>query len=362
MKQKIAIFGGSFDPFHTDHLEIINECINTLNFDFVWVLPTFLSPFKIKVHATDKHRINMINIAIKDLKNVTLNTFEIDKKESNTFKTVSYFIKNNPDFDFEFIMGSDQVGSFERWYNHDELKKIIKFVVFKRNNDVDLNIVKNNGWDLREFKNKNLSSSRIRSLINIDGQIEELNQYAVDNLLFIEERLSMTKKRFDHSINVGITAKELALKFDKDNSNIALIAGTLHDVAKELSDSELKLLIEGIDVELLKEPKPVWHSFAGRKLLQTKWKITDNKILDAVFKHTVGSENMSTLDKIVFCADKISSERDYDGVEKFRSLVFENLDAGFKALLKQQYDVAVKKHGINNVGNQLLKTYKKYIN
>lgn len=362
MKQKIAIFGGSFDPFHTDHLEIINECINSLNFNFVWIVPTHLSPFKIKVHCTDEQRIEMIKIGIKNVENVKINTFEIDQKESNTFKTISYFKSQYPDIDFTFIMGSDQVKDFHKWNNAKDLKKLIDFIVFEREEKVDLNIIKENKWELREFKNKHISSTKIRSLVQIEDQISELNEYSIKHLLFLDERLTVSKKRFDHSINVGLMAKQLASKFDIENEENAYIAGTLHDVAKELNDNELETLIKQINVELLKEPKQVWHSFAGSKLLESKWKISNKKILNAVFSHTVGTTEMSTLDKIVFCADKISVERDYPGVENMRKLVMEDLELGFKELLKQQYEVAVKKHGTKNVGRLLEQTYKKYIN
>ncbi|SYV95965.1 putative nicotinate-nucleotide adenylyltransferase, partial [Mycoplasma putrefaciens] len=36
MKKKIALFGGSFDPFHTDHLNIAKSCYQNLGFDEVW--------------------------------------------------------------------------------------------------------------------------------------------------------------------------------------------------------------------------------------------------------------------------------------------------------------------------------------
>ncbi|QHX35962.1 nicotinate-nucleotide adenylyltransferase [Spiroplasma sp. TIUS-1] len=361
MNKKVAIFGGSFDPFHSDHLGIINECINSLNFDSVWVVPTHLSPFKTKVHCTDEQRIAMIKIGINNLSNVEINTYEIDGGEIGTFKTVSYFKNEYPDIDFKFIMGSDQIQNFNKWSNSDKLREIIDFIVFERENTTDKKTIDINNWELHQFKNSNLSSTKIRSLVQIEDQIPELNKYAIENLLFLEDRLILSKKRFDHSINVGLMAKKLAEKFDVENINKAWISGTLHDVAKEMDYFEMEMLINQTNKKLLEEPKPVWHGFAGAKLLETKWMIKDKDILNAVFNHTVGSEHMTKLDKIVFCADKISIERNYDGVEEIRKLIFSNLDEGFKEILKRQYEFAIKKNGINNVGVMLKKTYKKYI-
>jgi len=87
----------------------------------------------------------------------------------------------------------------------------------------------------------------------------------------------------------------------------------------------------------------------------------DEEIIQAVFNHTVGKQNMSLLDKIVFCADKISSERNYDGVKEFRELCFKDLNQGFKTLLKNQYDQVVNKNQNHEVGERLAKTYQYYI-
>jgi len=87
----------------------------------------------------------------------------------------------------------------------------------------------------------------------------------------------------------------------------------------------------------------------------------DEEIIQAVFNHTVGDQNMSLLDKVVFCADKISSERNYQGVETFRELCFEDLNQGFKALLKNQYNQVMTKEANHKVEGKLAKTYQYYI-
>ena len=50
------------------------------------------------------------------------------------------------------------------------------------------------------------------------------------------------------------------------------------------------------------------------------------EILSAISKHTVGSENMSMLEKIVYIADHIESDRRFKGVEKIRRHAFSNID------------------------------------
>ncbi|MCD0153303.1 HD domain-containing protein, partial [Streptococcus agalactiae] len=54
--------------------------------------------------------------------------------------------------------------------------------------------------------------------------------------------------------------------------------------------------------------------------IQEDLAIKDQDILAAIAKHTVGSAQMSTLDKIVYVADYIEHNRDFPGVEEAREL------------------------------------------
>ena len=52
----------------------------------------------------------------------------------------------------------------------------------------------------------------------------------------------------------------------------------------------------------------------------------DEEILTAVRYHTTGRSNMTLLEKVIFIADFIGKERDYDGVEVMREKAFRSLD------------------------------------
>ena len=54
--------------------------------------------------------------------------------------------------------------------------------------------------------------------------------------------------------------------------------------------------------------------------------IDDQEIIDAIRYHTTGRANMTLLDKVIFIADFISADRDYDGVDKMRKLADKNLE------------------------------------
>ena len=71
----------------------------------------------------------------------------------------------------------------------------------------------------------------------------------------------------------------------------------------------------------------------------------NEEILDAVKYHTIGSENMSTLSKIIYLADAIEAGRTWDGVEKARELAKKDLD---KALI---YEIKTKLEYLLSIEN-----------
>lgn len=139
---------------------------------------------------------------------------------------------------------------------------------------------------------------------------------------------SITKKRFIHSLNVMELAAELAAAHGIDQEKAA-IAGLLHDCAKNIeADESLRLCeefqIDIIDVERL-QPK-LLHGKVGAVLATKEYGVEDEEILDAIRHHTLGRENMTTMDKIVFIADYVEPGRNFEGIEELRELAFTDLD------------------------------------
>jgi nicotinate-nucleotide adenylyltransferase len=361
--RRIALFGGSFDPIHTDHVNIIKACRDDLHFDEVWIVPAFVNPFKNISTSSVAQRLAMIEMAIKDLPYARISQFEISKQKSSyTYDTILHFKRRYPDDQFTFIMGSDQLDNFESWNFFDELIAAIDFKIFKRSDQYNHAIATKYQLEVFDFENNYLSSTKIRNLESLDLQIKPVNDYINNNLMYLYERLEtkMDEKRYYHSLNVGQMALELA-QLNGVDLNKAMIAGTLHDVAKRWPVEKMRSYLAKYASDLLTEPEPIWHSFVGALHIKHDWLFDDEEIYSAIFKHTVGDKTMSPLDMIVFCADKISLERDYPGVQEFRTLVKADLRLGFKELLRNQVEVAAKKHGQDAIGSQIMTTYQHWI-
>jgi predicted HD superfamily hydrolase involved in NAD metabolism len=140
--------------------------------------------------------------------------------------------------------------------------------------------------------------------------------------------------RYNHSCEVAYIAKNLA-KIHKQNIHHAETAGLIHDCAKHLEPTDFKKY--GIDTKKIpnynfiisKTPK-VLHSYTGVQFASKVFKIKDKNILSAIKKHTTGSQNMSTMDKIIYIADVLDPARKFKQLDKIKKYAYTDLD---KALL-----------------------------
>lgn len=144
-----------------------------------------------------------------------------------------------------------------------------------------------------------------------------------------ELRKILSEKRYVHSLGVADEAKKLAAKYGVDE-NRAYIAGLVHDCAKEVPPQDMEGILKrkyGVSVDIMSKLTPkILHGVLGACEAQSKFGIYDPEILDAVKYHTTGKGNMSMLAKIIYIADYIEPNRDFDGVRELRSLAYRDID------------------------------------
>lgn len=149
----------------------------------------------------------------------------------------------------------------------------------------------------------------------------------IDLELIAAQKLS--PRRLEHTLRVADSAKELAGKYGADKTK-AHTAALLHDIMKDTPPEEQLYLIEksGIILTCIDRASPkIWHSIAGAAYLRGELGIADGDIYNAVYYHTTGRAGMSLLEKVIYIADYISTDRTYDGVEEMRTLAEESLEA-----------------------------------
>lgn len=149
----------------------------------------------------------------------------------------------------------------------------------------------------------------------------------------IRERLS--DFRYIHSLEVAKSAKALAEKYGYDTEK-AYLAGLSHDVLKELTEQEFAEFFERENIilsDVEKNAPKLWHSIAGAEYLRKTYGF-DDEIISAVRYHTTGKKNMTTGEKILFVADFISLDRNYNGVEDMRERALVSLEKAMEEGLR----------------------------
>ena len=146
--------------------------------------------------------------------------------------------------------------------------------------------------------------------------------------LIAKVKEQVSEKRFKHILGVEQAALELAQANDYELEK-ASVAALVHDYAKERSEAEFKAMIPqaGLEQDLLNWNNFIWHGVVGAEIIKKELQITDEEILNAVRRHTVGAKEMTTLDQIVYVADYIEPGRDFPGVDQARQIAAKSLRA-----------------------------------
>ena len=180
-----------------------------------------------------------------------------------------------------------------------------------------------------------------------------------DQLLVKMQQL-LPEKRLKHCLGVEQTAIELAERFGVDREKAGL-AGILHDYAKKLSDEEFLALIDKYDLapKLKDWGNNVWHGLVGVYKIREDLGLSDPEILRSIEIHTVGSAQMSDLDKVVYVADYIEPNRDFPGVEEAREIACISLNRA--VAYETAHTVEYLAHKGLPIFPQTLETYNAYV-
>ncbi|WP_438433256.1 bis(5'-nucleosyl)-tetraphosphatase (symmetrical) YqeK [Gorillibacterium sp. sgz500922] len=152
-------------------------------------------------------------------------------------------------------------------------------------------------------------------------------------------RRELPAKRWQHTLGVMQSARELARKFGADPDK-AELAGLLHDYCKYWPTERQRLVILESDLpnELLQYDKPLWHAPVGAYVVSKEFGIDDEEVLDAIRYHTSGRVGMTMLEKVVCLADYMEPGRDYPEVAAIRKLaetsVEKALVAGYDSTMR----------------------------
>lgn len=174
---KIALFLGSFNPFHNGHLEVIKIALNDFKMDEVIIVPTMQNPWKEeKVLDIDKRKFIIywsikfnedFNIIINWERGIPSIYIDLIEKELTppyySYATL-HALKNKYYNDEIFVLcGEDTIKDIPNWMNGEQIIQDYNFLIVDRSED-------------------SISSSYIRDMIKRGGTI---NEYVSPNVIDI---------------------------------------------------------------------------------------------------------------------------------------------------------------------------------
>lgn len=354
---KKILFGGAFDPIHLGHIHIAERASEQIDADVIFI-PSKVSVWKIQSTSVE-HKIKMLELSINDNPRFSIDRYEVDNGNQMTYsiETVTYFTKKYPNDTFYYLIGADHVNSFHKWRGAEEIAKMVQIIFYARP-EYELNQENIKKFNMKQIVGelKSISSTDIRHLDSLELKKEVIDYIVTNNLYFVPKiHEFLREKRFNHSVSVANLAYQIAKKHNLDHPDKAYIAGLLHDIGKEI---EQYPIMDEHYKEYLDLPKFAYHQFASEHIAKKEFEIEDPDILSAIRNHATGNKNMSTLDKIIYAADKIEPTRGFDSSELI-SAMMEDIDKGFKTVLAANKEFLIEHRGdiYNRLTSNCFKQY-----
>ncbi len=135
MQQRLAIFGGTFDPIHIGHLAIAEDARWALGADQVLFVPAAQQPLKRgqMPGATAAQRLQMVQLAVADNGHFAVSDAEVRRGGmSYTVDTVAAIKHEAPEAELFFVLGADAIALLPRWHRIEDLIEMCRFAVLRR--------------------------------------------------------------------------------------------------------------------------------------------------------------------------------------------------------------------------------------
>ncbi|MEM9185228.1 MAG: nicotinate-nucleotide adenylyltransferase [Planctomycetota bacterium] len=133
-RQRLGLFGGSFDPVHNGHLTLAAACLEEARLDAVWFIPAAIQPHKpTGPVASNEDRLLMLKRAIAGHAGFGVSTLEFDRGGvSYTVDTLHDVRQRAPDAELFLLMGADTLHDLPNWWEPAEVLRLATPLVVQR--------------------------------------------------------------------------------------------------------------------------------------------------------------------------------------------------------------------------------------
>ncbi len=345
---RVLVFGGSFDPPHRGHAQLLSAAANRIRPDKILIVPAYQAPLKGTPKAESNDRLIMVRLGILNpLPLRWRKVCRLDAREAAQNKRVfTIDTLSSLSGELHFVCGQDSAVSFPKWKNPSRLKSISTWWYGAR-----LGTKGRTPSHFRRLPGRfpSISSTELRSKLALDRDcskelipavlsfINKRRLYGNDILTVLSTTLSPS--RYEHTLNVASLAESLARRWGADPVK-ARLAGLLHDAGRRYPPHELaryarrRRLKVPEKAAILEHSPMLLHAYVSEDLAQREFGVSDHEILCAIRRHTLGDRRLTLLDRILYVADASSLDRTHASARATRALAFTNLNSALKLCVR----------------------------
>jgi nicotinate-nucleotide adenylyltransferase len=193
--KNIGLFGGTFNPIHNTHLKLADAFCKQADLDSCFFIPANISPTKrgdISINeVSNKHRIEMLKIAIRNRKKFKLDTYEIKRGGiSYTINTILNYREKYQKSQIHLLIGSDQFNDFKSWKRWKEILSLVTLCIAERpGSEINSNLIEEFKQylccEIKKifFEKSEISSTIIREKIKKGEIIKNYVPHEVENYI-----------------------------------------------------------------------------------------------------------------------------------------------------------------------------------
>ena len=197
--QNIAVYSGSFNPLHIDHLAIIRHMIEVAGFDMVYLIVSPKNPLKDGISSDSGRERYMAAVEAVERRfphsglpasgrndnkaveaKVKVDDIELNMPEPHyTIRTLDALKEREPDNRFTLVMGADNLADIRRWRDYARILKEFGVAVFPRE-----------GHDLTEIKQDLLKEDPAYMIQIFDAEMVDISSTQIREAISRGEDIS----------------------------------------------------------------------------------------------------------------------------------------------------------------------------
>lgn len=131
--ERIALFGGMFDPVHNGHLCAATAVADQLALDKVIFIPARIPPHKNGVYLNGEQRLFMLECATRQDERFLVSDFELMQQGvSYSYITAEHFAHLYPKAKLYFLIGDEAYNLLHTWKMPERIRAVAEFAVVTR--------------------------------------------------------------------------------------------------------------------------------------------------------------------------------------------------------------------------------------